>query len=297
MIEILHDFIFGTGQHQMAIAPLAIAAVAAGGFIKSGGLEGILGSGKRKQEEREAAANQKRRQREYENFDYNQDVGYIHDPYAKAAQDQAEFDQENIDRAAAQQLGAAQQAGQFGATQALIGQATDAARKSSRQTAAIQQQGAQFVESQRQSRISDRYDQAETFLGRADNRLAQAKEARKRAKQKIFEGIGGGLTAAAGAVAGGGGVGGSGFEGLGKGLSDGGIIPQGLTGGAKNPSAGFDQFLGGEANTNLGGINQNHLLGVQNATGLGNNQKPALKDTLTLSQVNLTNTEVHSNGK
>ena len=187
-------------------APLILAGLAAGGFAKSGGLGGIIGSGRRKREEQAAKVEQRERQYDYENFDYNQDVGPINNPYADTAQRQQDFLQENIDRSSANAIDASQRAGNAGAAQYAAFRQVDASRQAGQQVQAIRQQGANFVESQRQARIAQRYDQAGTFLARSDDRLAQAQAARKRATEKIFKGIGGAATAVAGGISGGGGL-------------------------------------------------------------------------------------------
>ena len=168
---------------------------------------GIIGSGGRRAAEQEAIVEQREAEYNYKNFDYNQDVGPINNPYADVAQRQQEFLQENIDRSSANQLHQQQQSGNAGAAQAIIASQTDAARKASQQVQAIRDTGAKYVEQQRQDRIQQRYGQAKTFLGRADKNLAQAKAARQRATEKLVSGIAGIGTAVVGGVAGGGGLG------------------------------------------------------------------------------------------
>ena len=188
----------------MPLPLLAVAGISAvGGFLKSGGLGGILGGGKRKQELVEAEAEQKRRQREFEDFDYNQDVGYIHNPHAEAGKEQYELATERADENAANLLQAQQQGGNFGGAQAILAAQNTQAQNAAQNLAEVRSVGAQYVEQQRQSRIQDKLGQAETFLGRADNRLAAAEKAKAQAKQALIKGIGGGLSAAAGAVVGG----------------------------------------------------------------------------------------------
>ena len=182
--------------------PIPLAVAAAAGFVKSGGLEGIIGGGKRRREEQQAIVEQRERQYNYENFDYNQDVGPINDPYAGLAQKQEDYLSQRLDQQSANALQAQQQAGNFGATQALIGRTNEAEQSNAQRIGSIRQQGALFVEQQRQKRISDRYDQAGTFLARADNRLAEAKRARTRAKEKLFSGLSGAATAVAGGLGG-----------------------------------------------------------------------------------------------
>ena len=99
--------------------PIPLAVAAAAGFVKSGGLEGIIGGGKRRREEQQAIVEQRERQYNYENFDYNQDVGPINDPYAGLAQKQEDYLSQRLDQQSANALQAQQQAGNFGATQAL----------------------------------------------------------------------------------------------------------------------------------------------------------------------------------
>lgn len=239
-------------------APLILAGLAAGGFIKGGGLGGIIGSGARKREEQAAKVEQRERQYDYENFDYNQDVGDIYNPYAQVAKQQQEFEQENIDRSQARTLQQHEQAGTFGAATGIQAQSADAARQAAQRVTGLRAQGAQFVEQQRQSRIRDRYSQAETFLARSDARLTAATRARQQAKENIFKGIGGAVTAAAGGLAGGGGISAlkSGTFNAQGALGGSGLLPSNIAkGGAEEATGGgggFDQFLGGSADTDLG---------------------------------------------
>ena len=231
-------------------APLILAGLAAGGFAKSGGLGGIIGSGKRKREEQAATIEQRERQYDYENFDYNQDVGPINNPYAGVANRQQEFAQENIDRAAANQIDASQRAGNAGAAQLAAFNQVDASRQANQRISATREAGARFVETQRQSRIKDRYDQAGTFLARSDDRLAQAKAARKAATEKIFKGIGGAASAVAGGISGGGGLSAlkdGTFDARGA-LGGSGLVPEGFLG---KTSAATSAVAGplGKANT------------------------------------------------
>ena len=214
-------------------APLVLAGLAAGGFVKGGGLGGIIGGKRRRKEEQAAQVEQRERLYDYENFDFNQDVGPINDPYAQIAQQRQEFEQANIDRASANQLNALQQAGSFGATQAVIGAQADAAAQSAQRIQGLRQQGALFVEQQRQARIGQRYDQTQTLLARSENRLAAAKRARQQATQQLYKGIGAGLTAAAA-----GGAAGGAFDGV-KGnfdasaaLKGSGLLPSSTFGGS-----------------------------------------------------------------
>ena len=182
--------------------PLALAAGLAGlgGFAKSGGLGGIIGSGARKREEQRAEVAQREAEHNYFNFDFNQDVGPIANPFTEAIQEQQAFAQRNIDRAGANQVQALQQANRFGATTAVIGSQAQATERANQGLTQLRAQGAQYVDQQRQQRIAQRYNQAGTALARSENRLAQAKRARQQATQAIFKGIGGGLTASAGAA-------------------------------------------------------------------------------------------------
>ena len=186
--------------------PLPLAALALGGFIKGGGLQGIVGSGARKREEQAAEVEKRERLYDYENFDYNQDVGPINNPYAQLAAQQQEYQTSQIDRASANQLAAQQQGGNFGAAQAVIGAQADAAQRAAQGVNQIRSQGAQFVENQRQKRISDRYSQSETLLSAASQRLDLARKARQKATNSIYKGLGGAFTAAAGGASAGAGA-------------------------------------------------------------------------------------------
>ena len=170
---------------------------------------GIIGSGGRKREEASAKREQASRQFDYENFDYNQDVGAINNPYAEAGQRQLGLEQQRIDQTQANQVQQLGRANQFGATTGIIQQSARANQDAISRGTNLQLAGKQFVEQQRQSRISDRYDQAETFLARSEQRLTAAKRARQKATEGLVKGIGGIATAAiSGGIAGGfGGVG------------------------------------------------------------------------------------------
>lgn len=181
-------------------APLAIAAIAAGGFIKGGGLQGLFGGGRRRREEQDALAAQRDAESAYYNFDFNQDVEGINNPYAQYAKQQQEFLQENLDRQGARTVQAYQEANQFGGVQASIIQQNRSAQQNAQQINSLRQQGDLFVESRRQQIIQQRYDQAGTALGRADARLEAARKARIQATESIYKGIGGAATAAAGAA-------------------------------------------------------------------------------------------------
>ena len=230
--------------------PLPLLAIAAAGFATGGGLEGIIGGKRRRDEEGNAARQQAQAEHDYFNFDFNQDVGPIKDIYAEQAQQQQEYLTSQTQQAGADALRVAQSTrGGFGATQAILQQQTRAAQQNNLQVSKLQQAGAQFVENQRLQRIQTKYDQAGTLLGRADSRLAAAKKARQIAQQKIFQGIGAGLTAAAGAGAAGG-FGTKGFD-WAKGLKGSGLIPAQVGGGEalgdalNNTRKKDDIYLGG----------------------------------------------------
>ncbi len=171
-----------------------------------GGIDAAFQYGGLKREQQKARVEQKERQFEYENFDYNQDVGPISDPYSQLAQQQEDYLTQQTDQSAANQLQAQQRAGRFGGTQAIIGAQARAAQQNAQRVGSIRQQGALFVEQQRQARVGQRYDQAETFLARADQRLTAATAAKRRAREKIVSGVAAAATAVVGGVAGGGGL-------------------------------------------------------------------------------------------
>ena len=226
----------------MPLPLLALAGIGALGFAKGGGLDGIVGSGKRKREQAKARVDVRNRQNEYENFDYNQDVGYINNPYKDQAKQQQSFLQENIDRSTAGGINAIQQGGAFGATQALVNSQTQARRSASQQIQQIQTQGKAYVEQQRQARIGQRYDQAETFFARAENRLAAANKARQVATQKVISGAASAATAVASGAVASGGVGGK--EGAlaalkGSGLISSAALPKQNTGGVEGSTYKF----------------------------------------------------------
>ena len=227
-------------------APLVIAGLAAAGFVKGGGLGGIIGSGKRKREEQAAEVERRERLYDYENFDFNQDVGDIYNPYAQIAKKQQEFEQENLDKSQARLINQHERAGVFGATTGVVSTGQDQARRSAQRITSLRQQGAQFVEQQRQSRIAQRYGQAQTLLARSEHRLAAARRARQKATESLVKGIGAGVAAGVGAA--GAGAGAS----FGARLKASGLIDSSLLPGDKKKgggAAGLQALASGVQNT------------------------------------------------
>ena len=205
--------------------PLPLLAIAGLGFATGGGIEGIVGGKKRRNEEGTAKRKQAEAERNYFDFDYNQDVGAINNPYAKLVNQQQDYLTRQADQNAANQLNAAQQQrGGFAATQNLLTQQNAIGQQNAQQINQLRQQGSLYVEQQRQSRIADRYDQAETLLARSENRLAQATRARQQATQSLIKGVGAGVTAGVSAGIAGGFGSEAGFDWK-KGLKGSGLLP------------------------------------------------------------------------
>ena len=180
--------------------PLPLAAIAAAGFVQGGGLGGIIGGGARRREEQQAGIAQREAESNYYNFDFNQDVGFIDNPYLQIAQQQEAFATERLDQNQANVLRNQQESGRFGATTAVLAQQNQAAQQQAQSLTQLRSQGAAYVDRQRQQRIAQRYDQAGTALGRADHRLAQSRRARQQATAQLYKGIGAGIAAGAGAA-------------------------------------------------------------------------------------------------
>lgn len=265
-------------QLEKNIAPLLLAAVP--GLLKAG--SSLIGSSGRRKEQEAASRKQTAAEFDYKNFDYNQDVGAINNPYAESINKSAEFSQKNIDQSQANQLNQHNQAGVFGATTSLLGASNAASAQANEKITGLRAQGAEYVEGQRQSRIGDRYDQAETFLSRADDRLATANRARDTAKANFV----GGITEAAGAAIGGlGAKGASGLKALGgEGAAAAGGVADKFAGikslsqdlsGLANTSLATSQIAGGGLKKGLTGSVSVGQHGIQNPNPYDQNQLTA----------------------
>lgn len=151
---------------------------------------GIIGSGARKREEQRARAEQREALANYKNFDFNQDVGFIADPYAQLAGETAKYEAQQNQQALANALSAQQQSGQFTNVTGLVGQNIEANQQATQRLEKLRSAGIEYTDKIRQDRISTRYSQAQTLLGRADKRLAAARKARQQATQSIIKGVG-----------------------------------------------------------------------------------------------------------
>jgi len=211
-MELLNQFLFGDPSVQKAIAPLAIAAIAAApGILKAVG--SIFGGGIRRREEREAQKARDMRRREYESFQFQNPAANMTNPFedlrtnTQAADFAAQQQQQALAgtlaglkgtagssgiAALAQSL-AAQQSRNLQAASASIAQqeqANQMARARGQQALErAQAAGQQYVEGQQLTRT-------QTLLGMEQQRLGAAKAARAQAKADLI----GGISEAAGSV-------------------------------------------------------------------------------------------------
>lgn len=214
MEEIIYNFLFGDPNVQKAIAPLAIAAIAAApGIIKSVG--SMVGGGKRRREERRAAAELGQRQQAYESFQFNNPYANMQNTYedltvnTQAADYATQQQQQALASTMSGLQGAAGSSGIAALAQSLAQQQSANLQASSasiaQQEAAIKQ--AQAGEAARLQQLQAGGEMAkqefelgrtETLLDMASQRKMRATAARAQAKQDLI----GGIAEAAGAAGG-----------------------------------------------------------------------------------------------
>ena len=171
--------------------PDPISLIKAGTEAATNIASGIIGSGGRRREEQRAKTELAQNRYNFENFDYNQDVGPIVNPYAQVIQQQSDFQQQQLARQTANQQNALQQSGNFGAAQSLLAQHTDAGQQQAQALSKLRLTGAKYVEDERRNRIADKFNTAETNYVSSQKRLNAARRARQSARASLFKGIGG----------------------------------------------------------------------------------------------------------
>lgn len=227
-MEILNEFLFGDPEVQKAIAPLALAAIAAApGVIKAVG--SIFGSGKRKREEQNAAASLKQRMGAYESFQFKNPYAGITNPYedltvnTQAAEFAAQQQQQALAGTLGQLQGAAGSSGIAALAQSLAQQQSRNLQASSasiaQQEAANQMaraRGQQILEQQRAAGVAEvqqfELGRTETLLDIASERKLRATAARQQAKQDLIGGVAEAAGAFGGSYAGSGGKAGKIYE-------------------------------------------------------------------------------------
>ena len=180
---------------------------------------GIIGSGKRKREAREAAAELARRKAQYENLDtsnvYKNMENTMEDLTVnqQAAQFQAEQEQQGLSNIMGQMQGAAGGSGIAALAQSLAGQQSQNLRRASADIGR-QEQANQMAERQQAGNIQlyerkgelisrdAEKDKVSTLMGMAQQRSAAANQAKQAATDAIVGGIGSTVGGVASAMSG-----------------------------------------------------------------------------------------------
>lgn len=183
--------------------PAALGAVQGLASIASG----IIGSGKRKREQREAQAQLNQRMAEYESLDTSNIYSNLENTYEDLTINQQQADytrrqqQQGFANTMAGLQGAAGGSGIAALAQSLAGQQTQAAERaavsigqqeSRNQMLAAQQAASNQMAERKGEQISRQMqqEQTETLLGMSQQRLAAANAARQQATQAILGGVG-----------------------------------------------------------------------------------------------------------
>lgn len=208
---------------------MALGAILGAAQGLAGIAGGIIGSGKRKSEQREAQAEFQRRQAQFENLDTSNVYAGLENVYEDLTvnQQQAEFVKRQQQQALAQTMGGMQGAAggsgiaalaQAMANQQMLGaeRAGISIGQQEAQNQAAQARMAgqlQFAEAKGEllSRQAE-LNKVSTLMGMSGQRLQAANQARADATRGILGGIGGVMGGAASMFAGGGGIGGDGFD-------------------------------------------------------------------------------------
>jgi hypothetical protein len=205
MKEILIEFLFGDPNIQKALAPLAVAAIAAApGLIKSVG--SLFGSGKRRREEGAARKELAQRRQAYESFQFTNPYANMQNTFEdvtvnqQAAQFQAQQQQQGLANVLAGTQQAAGSSGIASLAQALAQQqATNL--QASAANIAQQEQQLQMARAGEASRIQTLQAQGaaekqqfelgrtETLMDAAAQRKARATAERAKARQDLIGGI------------------------------------------------------------------------------------------------------------
>jgi hypothetical protein len=168
---------------------------------------GIIGSGKRKREQREAQAEFNRRMANYQNLDTSNLYSNLENTYEDLTvnQQQADYTRRQQERGFASTMqglqGAAGGSGIAALAQSLAGQQSQAAERAAvsigRQESQNQMLAAGQAATNQMSEIRGeeksralKKEQAETLLGMSQQRLGAANQARQQATQSILGGVG-----------------------------------------------------------------------------------------------------------
>jgi hypothetical protein len=179
---------------------------------------GIIGSGKRKREQRAAQAQFNRRMAEYQNLDTSNLYGNLENTYEDLTvnQQQADYTRRQQERGFASTMqglqGAAGGSGIAALAQSLAGQQAEAAERAAvsigRQESQNQMLSAGQAASNQMAEIRGeetarglKRQQTETLLGMSQQRLGAANQARQQATQAILGGVGNLVGAAAPGIA------------------------------------------------------------------------------------------------
>lgn len=197
-----------------------IGAGAITGAVKglTGIASGIIGSGKRKREQRAAQAGFDRRMAEYQNLDTSNLYKNLENTYEDLTvnQQQADYTRRQQERGFASTMGGLQSAaggsGIAALAQSLAGQQAQAAERAAvsigRQESQNQMLTAQQAASNQMSEIAGeeksralKREQTETLLGMSQQRLGAANAAREQATKSVLGGVGNLVGAAAPGIA------------------------------------------------------------------------------------------------
>lgn len=212
-MEILNEFLFGDPNVQKAIAPLALAAIAAApGVIKSVG--SMFGSSGRKREERAAAAELADRRQAFEQFQFQDPTRNLTNPFEDLTvnQQQSQFlaqqQQQGLAGTLGQLQGAAGSSGIAALAQSLAQQQATNLQASSAsigqqemQNQLMRARGQQQLE---QARAAGAAEVQQFELGRMETLMDAAAQRKVRAtaeRAKATQDLVGGLGEAAGGVA------------------------------------------------------------------------------------------------
>ena len=211
MLELIHEFLFGSGQYQMAVVPPGLIVGALGSV--AGGLSSLFGGRRRRQEEKNSQRAFNTAQSQLDNFQFQNQYAGLENAFEDQTVNTqaANFQGQQADQSLAQGLDALLQSGGGGgsaqaianaALQSKQGISADIQRQEQQnrqsrlaETSRLQQleaQGADQLQQQQFAQVSDKYD-------RAGSRLQRAQEARQQATSALVGGITGAATVAGGA--------------------------------------------------------------------------------------------------
>ena len=205
-MEILNQFLFGDPEVQKAIAPLALAAIAAApGVIKAVG--SMFGSTGRKREERAATAELADRRQAYEQFQFQDPSRNLTNPFEDLTvnQQQSQFlaqqQQQGLAGTLGQLQGAAGSSGIAALAQSLAQQQATNLQASAAnigqqemQNQLMRARGQQTLEQQRAAGAMEvqqfELGRTETLMDAAAQRKVRATAERTKARQDLVAGVG-----------------------------------------------------------------------------------------------------------